>query len=119
VVTHIADKTIHARVDVGAGERLEGLDARPSDAVNLALRTGAPILAAVDLLREQPAPPGREVELVDEDAGRVVARIIADRPIEPGWITAVQGGLGPPDRWQVVRVEEVAGGRAVVRRLES
>jgi bifunctional DNase/RNase len=115
-VTHLADETFYARVDVRTAERVDSLDARPSDAVNIALRTGAPILASADLLRDPGERPAPEVELVDEQ-GAAVTRVVADRPLLPGWVTNVQTQLGPPDRWQVVRTE--TPGRAVVRRLEG
>jgi bifunctional DNase/RNase len=118
-VTHLTDETFYARVDVRTAERLESLDARPSDAVNIALRTGAPILASADLLRDALERSGREVELVDKH-GAVVARVVADRPIQPGWVTSVQTRLGPPPRWQGVGAQTPDdAGRAVVRRLEG
>ncbi|HKF17281.1 MAG TPA: bifunctional nuclease domain-containing protein [Candidatus Dormibacteraeota bacterium] len=51
-VTHIEDcQTFYARLHVRSGDREEVLDARPSDAVSLALRTGAPIYASASLLQ--------------------------------------------------------------------
>src|SRR5207244_3377363 len=42
-VSSLRDKTFYAVVAVGVGDRLDELDARPSDAFNLAARVGAPI----------------------------------------------------------------------------
>lgn len=50
-ISALVEGTFHARllVDTGAGERRE-IDARPSDAIALAVRTGAPIWAAREVL---------------------------------------------------------------------
>lgn len=50
-VTHIDSQTFYARLHVRSGDRDEVLDARPSDAISLALRTGAPIYASASLLQ--------------------------------------------------------------------
>jgi hypothetical protein len=52
-VTRLEENTFYATVSVGGRE----LDARPSDAINLAVRTGAPILADPDVLEEAALPP--------------------------------------------------------------
>ena len=54
-VTHIDSQTFHARLHVHSGAREEVLDARPSDAISVALRTGAPIYASASLLHEPAA----------------------------------------------------------------
>ena len=48
--TYYASLTLRRR-----GGRSTQVDARPSDAVNLALRAGAPVYVAADLLHEAPA----------------------------------------------------------------
>jgi RNA polymerase sigma factor (sigma-70 family) len=48
-VTRIEEKVFYATIDVGGGAEV---DARPSDAINLAVRTGAPILVAEAVLEE-------------------------------------------------------------------
>lgn len=50
VVTRLEDKTFYAVVAVRAGEETHEVDARPSDALNLAARTGAPIFVDGALL---------------------------------------------------------------------
>jgi RNA polymerase sigma factor (sigma-70 family) len=45
-ITRLEEKTFYATLTVGGQE----LDARPSDAINIAVRTGAPIMAATDVL---------------------------------------------------------------------
>jgi uncharacterized protein len=52
VIATLADETYHARlVLVGADTRRE-VDARPSDAIAIAVRLGAPIYAAADVLEQ-------------------------------------------------------------------
>jgi hypothetical protein len=56
VITRPDGETYRATVALRRGRRQPTeVDARPSDAVNLALRTGAPILVDEGLLREPPA----------------------------------------------------------------
>src|SRR5690606_13374043 len=53
IITHLAEGTFYAEItlDDGAGG-VRRLDARPSDSIALALRAGAPILVAQDVLEE-------------------------------------------------------------------
>ena len=51
-VTSLRDKTFHGIVTIGVDGRSEDVDARPSDAMNLAVRAGAPIVAAEHVLDE-------------------------------------------------------------------
>ena len=46
----MSEETYHARLILAMGERLIEVDARPSDALALAVRTGARIFATVDLM---------------------------------------------------------------------
>ncbi len=50
IITDLADETFHARVMLEAGGRPIEVDARPSDALALAVRTGARIFAAEAVL---------------------------------------------------------------------
>jgi bifunctional DNase/RNase len=77
VVTELRDSTYYGVIVMkGAGGTIE-VDARPSDAIALALRVEAPIFvrevlfeqAALDEA-EEPPPPGREVRLRVEPAAR-------------------------------------------------
>jgi RNA polymerase sigma factor (sigma-70 family) len=49
-ITRIEDNTFYAVVAVAADSRREALDARPSDAINLAVRVGAPVYVAPDVM---------------------------------------------------------------------
>ncbi len=50
VIVDLAEETFHARILLQAGERLVEIDARPSDALALAVRTGVRIYAAESVL---------------------------------------------------------------------
>ena len=50
VVVEMSEETYHARLVLALGERLIEVDARPSDALALAVRTGARIFATVELM---------------------------------------------------------------------
>jgi uncharacterized protein len=75
LIVALAEETFHARlVLVGADQRLE-IDARPSDAIALAVRVGAPIYAAPEVLDQ--AALGAESEDEDEEGVRSGADIEA------------------------------------------
>jgi bifunctional DNase/RNase len=48
-VTSLHENTFYATIEVRVGERVHDVDARPSDALNLALRMNAPIFVASEL----------------------------------------------------------------------
>ncbi|HUP66315.1 MAG TPA: bifunctional nuclease family protein [Thermoanaerobaculia bacterium] len=50
VISELRDSTFFARIDVSMGGRSVEIDARPSDAIALALRTEAPIFVAQTVL---------------------------------------------------------------------
>lgn len=71
VVTEVRDHTYYAQLhlDVAGEERL--VDCRPSDAIAIAVRTGAPIFADDELLDEvgqlpEPNPDDEAEEIIDE-----------------------------------------------------
>ncbi|WP_245570387.1 bifunctional nuclease family protein [Microbacterium luticocti] len=51
-VTRIDDGTFYAEITVRSGDAVHRIDARPSDAVALAARTGAPMFVADEVLAE-------------------------------------------------------------------
>jgi hypothetical protein len=59
-ITELRDSTYYARIELGGGQGVIELDARPSDAIALALRTGAPILVAEAVLAR--GHPGGDTE---------------------------------------------------------
>ena len=56
-VSSLRDKTFYAVVAVAMGDRVEELDARPSDAFNLAARVGAPIYVDDDVFEQTARAP--------------------------------------------------------------
>lgn len=50
VVTDLRENTFYAEIELMVGGRLHSLDARPSDAISLALRTGCPIFVSRDVI---------------------------------------------------------------------
>lgn len=67
VITDLADETYHARLFVERDGRIGELDARPSDALALAVRVGAPIFAAPSV--HDQAALGADSALSDEVEG--------------------------------------------------
>ena len=63
-VTALRDKVFYAVVTLADEE----LDARPSDAINLAVRTGAPILVDPHVLEEAALPPEELEQRLEERA---------------------------------------------------
>lgn len=72
VVTDLKDNTYYARVHLLYEDSEYSIDARPSDAIALALRTDAPIFAKEDVLRKQASEElGQWLEnLKPEDFGK-------------------------------------------------
>lgn len=52
VITHVVDHTYHAEMHLARESETHVVDARPSDAIAIALRLGAPVFAEEDLLEE-------------------------------------------------------------------
>jgi bifunctional DNase/RNase len=70
-VTALREKTFYGTVVLAAVDgRTEELDARPSDAIALAVRVGAPILAADEVIDEAGATKAELGERMDSEATR-------------------------------------------------
>ena len=81
VISDLADETFHARLLlVGTDTRLE-VDARPSDAIALAVRIGAPIYATTDVLDRAATSPDDDDD--DEDGGEKVSGAALEETGEP------------------------------------
>jgi bifunctional DNase/RNase len=65
VISELADETFHARILIQRDGQTVEVDARPSDALALAVRSGVPIFAA-DAVLEQ-AALGGDAGIVDDD----------------------------------------------------
>jgi len=64
-VTRVVDSTFYAELHVLVGGATQVVDARPSDSIAIALRLGAPIFAAEELLAEY--EPSGEPERAEEE----------------------------------------------------
>ena len=69
-ISSLREKTFFALVAVAVDGRVEEVDARPSDALNLAVRVGAPIFAADEVLDEAAATPADLPEKLERDAAQ-------------------------------------------------
>ncbi|MHB8458961.1 MAG: bifunctional nuclease family protein [Candidatus Limnocylindrales bacterium] len=84
VISELADDTFHARIAVAIGDRIVDVDARPSDALALALRAGAPIYAEPEVLEAAGITPGADDGSADDLAGSLLDRRPAgDRTVDP------------------------------------
>lgn len=69
VVTEMRERTFYAEIHVNAASGNKVLSARPSDAIALAVRCGAPLFAGDELLDEHGQEPPVEPE---EDAAEII-----------------------------------------------
>ncbi|HEY3333623.1 MAG TPA: bifunctional nuclease family protein [Candidatus Limnocylindrales bacterium] len=84
VISDLADETFHARlVLVGADARHE-VDARPSDAIALAVRLGSTIFATADVLDRAATSPDADDETEDDEGGGGPRRLSAAALEETG-----------------------------------
>ena len=77
-VTSLREKTFYAVIAIAANGRIDELDARPSDALNLAARVGAPIFVDDDVLEQGATPAGDLHARLDAEADE------ADHELPPG-----------------------------------
>jgi hypothetical protein len=99
IIAELADETFHARIMLEAAGRPIEIDSRPSDALALAVRTGARIFAAEAVLDragvEPDHRPGDEAEgePIDESKLSVFREFVNSLDFEPG---ADDRREGPP-----------------------
>jgi bifunctional DNase/RNase len=67
VISDLADETFHARLLLVGSDTRHEVDARPSDAIALAVRIGAPIYATTDVLDRAATSPDDDDE--DDETG--------------------------------------------------
>jgi uncharacterized protein len=110
VITHQAEEVFYATVHLGFTGGPDKIDARPSDAINLALRTGAPVLVAARLMdesarvRDPESGPGPSVVVamaVEAGTGQDMGLVHVRELPGPGDQVAVHAPTG----WRVVSVE--------------
>ena len=86
VIADLSGETFHARILLEAGGQLHEIDSRPSDALALAVRAGARIYAAEDVLERagvEAENPDDEVP-VDEERLSVFREFVNSLDVEPG-----------------------------------
>jgi bifunctional DNase/RNase len=74
VISSLAEETFHARLELVSGLARHEVDARPSDAIALAVRLECPIYAAAQVLDQAAALPDPEDEDEDETDEGAAAR---------------------------------------------
>jgi hypothetical protein len=85
-VTSLRDNTFYATIAVATGGQADEVDARPSDALNLAVRVGAPIFADDALLAQAALPADDLNSRLDQEAANVGFEL-------------------PPGRWRSISAE--------------
>jgi uncharacterized protein len=85
VISDLADETFHARLVLERGAGSIDIDARPSDAIALAVRLGTPIFATEDVLDRAATLPdgGEDSESDDAEAGRRGSASVLESTGEP------------------------------------
>ena len=68
IVTDLRENTFYAEIELMVGGRKHALDARPSDAISLALRTGCPIFVSREVIV---ASSTKDEQTDDDDSGEV------------------------------------------------
>jgi bifunctional DNase/RNase len=69
VITDLADETYHARLELNRSGERYAIDARPSDAIALAVRLGVSVYASSDVLDRAGTVPDEDDEDEDEEVG--------------------------------------------------
>lgn len=65
-ITRLAEGTFYAEISLRTREGLHLIDARPSDSIALAVRTGAPIFVADEVLREAGVPDEAQPDATED-----------------------------------------------------
>ncbi|PZO20222.1 MAG: hypothetical protein DCF25_06980 [Leptolyngbya foveolarum] len=68
VIHALKDNTFYAVMTVGKGEKKKELDARPSDAISLALRMNAPIWVMEEVVLDAAMPVDRDADAAEKEA---------------------------------------------------
>ena len=92
-IASLRENVWYSVIDVHAGARSVKVDARPSDAVNLAVRVGAPILVAEEVMSELAFPIDQVSERLEQwqrSTGRDVPEPGHWRPLSPSLISKLR-----------------------------
>jgi bifunctional DNase/RNase len=69
VIVSLSDDTFHARLEIAGADRRLEIDARPSDAIALAVRVDCPIFASTQVMDQASALPDSDDEEEDDGEG--------------------------------------------------
>lgn len=115
IVTRLAEEVFYASIHLRGQAGVEEIDARPSDAINVALRTGSPVLVAAGAMDERavlrtdqgemPVPPMVQAIAVDVETGKELGVVRLPKVPEPG----EQIEVPMPTACRVVSVEPATG----------
>jgi bifunctional DNase/RNase len=83
VISDLADETFHARLLLVGTDTRHEVDARPSDAIALAVRIGAPIYATADVLDRAATSPDDEDDDDEGGEGRKASGAALEETGEP------------------------------------
>lgn len=88
LITHIMDGVFYAKIVGTDGIRQKSIDARPSDAIALALRFNSPIYASKEVLEEagmstsefmgeedEPEAPAKKINVKDSEKGKLLSEL--------------------------------------------
>jgi RNA polymerase sigma factor (sigma-70 family) len=104
-VSRLDNKTFFAEIELVAGAEQQVLDARPSDAIALAVRVGAPIFVARAVLDTAGAPSMDEwsERHAPELAGQ--GPLARTEPLERNWALQLVGSPGTPEQSTITLAE--------------
>ena len=68
VIHALKDNTFYAVMTVGKGDKKKEMDARPSDAISLALRMNAPIWVMEEVVLDAAMPVDRDADAAEKEA---------------------------------------------------
>jgi bifunctional DNase/RNase len=87
-ITALRDNTFYAKIFIKRGQQVIGIDARPSDSIAVAIRAGAPIYIAEEVVEKERA---HLLELDQETTRQILRRSRPDEEAGPA------AGAGPGD----------------------
>jgi len=122
IVSSLAEETFHATLELEQGGRTYAIDARPSDALALAVRTGVRIFASTDVLERAGVEPESKVDEKLEVFREFVTRWTwtSKKNIAKGRVRKVclpsdprrsNEGIGRPTAFQAILVGLTSQGR--------
>jgi bifunctional DNase/RNase len=98
VVTSLVENTFYAKIYITRGQQVIGIDARPSDSIAIAIRSGSPIFVAEEVLEKEKE---HLLQLDDQATELLQGQEPAAGDVEAGQETGededVPDGWPPPD----------------------